>query len=301
MNTLNCFTNFKCINKNCKNSCCERWKIFIDKKTLKKYKKYKGDFSATLKENVDFKNAQLKMQDGRCAFLNQDNLCDLIINLGEEYLCDICRLHPRYVSFLSKYVEGGIGLSCEEGARLLLNFTDKIAPIIPVDKSRLKPFEKKIVEFRQDVLEILYDSRLTFSNRINAILDYLNVPSEKFFSLKLSRLIEKLEKLDDNWLGFKRLSFNPISPSENFTQPLINLTAYFIYRHLINAVDLLDLRSRTLFAIFSVFAIYNICITQKEQLNLNLLTDIARSYSAEIEYSLDNLFAVLDFLEPLCL
>ncbi len=36
-------------------------------------------------------------EDGRCAFLNENNLCDIYIQLGEEALCDICTEHPRFI------------------------------------------------------------------------------------------------------------------------------------------------------------------------------------------------------------
>ena len=40
--------------------------------------------------------------------------------MGEGYLCDICREHPRFYNFTS-VAEVGIGMSCPEAARVILS------------------------------------------------------------------------------------------------------------------------------------------------------------------------------------
>ena len=35
---LNYYKNFKCIDKNCKHTCCAGWQVSIDKESLEKYK-----------------------------------------------------------------------------------------------------------------------------------------------------------------------------------------------------------------------------------------------------------------------
>ena len=58
--------------------------------------------------------------DDRCPFLRDDNLCEMILKHGEDYLCDICREHPRFYNDMGDRVEAGIGLVCEEACRLAL-------------------------------------------------------------------------------------------------------------------------------------------------------------------------------------
>ena len=36
-------------------------------------------------------------------------------------LCDICSIHPRYFEWFANIKEGGIGLCCEEAARIILS------------------------------------------------------------------------------------------------------------------------------------------------------------------------------------
>ena len=59
-------------------------------------------------------------EDERCPFLQQDGLCELICAFGEDALCDICALHPRFYEVVGSYELAGLGLSCEAVCDLLL-------------------------------------------------------------------------------------------------------------------------------------------------------------------------------------
>ena len=56
----------------------------------------------------------------RCPFLRRDGLCRLICELGEDSLCDICALHPRFYGEQGDLEFCGLGLSCEKSVELLL-------------------------------------------------------------------------------------------------------------------------------------------------------------------------------------
>ena len=299
-NMLNCFNNFSCIKGDCKKSCCTLWKVNIDKKTLRKYKRVKGDFKEKINSGVDFKCASFNMKEGRCAFFNNDSLCDLIINLGEKSLCEVCAIHPRFINKLKSYTETGVGIACEEGARLLLSFKDKITPALSPNIKKLKGFEKEIILFRQTVLQIIYGNA-TLSEKVKKILSLLEVDENAFISLPYLDKLSKMEVLDSDWK--ERLKFfNKITLEIENENELLNLLVYFIYRHLITAVDKLDLKAKTLFSIFSTLTIHNIYINSKKvQKDISLLSNIARDYSAEIEYSEDNLFSLFDLFEEFIL
>ena len=68
---------------------------------------------------------------------------------------------------------------------------------------------------------------------------------------------------------------------------------YFIYRHLLTSLDGLDKITKTFFALLSVFVIN--AISQKNQDFAN----VCRMYSAEIEYSSENLNQVFDALDSI--
>lgn len=118
---------FRCIASACSDSCCIGWEIDIDEDTVKKYRQIEGDFGKRLQENIQIFQEQGKEcacfamdETKRCPFLNQENLCDIILNLGEEYLGQICTDHPRYYDWFLDGQECGVGLCCEEAARLIL-------------------------------------------------------------------------------------------------------------------------------------------------------------------------------------
>ncbi len=295
-NLLNCFNGFTCKMGECNKSCCALWQISVDKKTLKKYKKVKGEFSQRIKDGVDFNSSSLCLKDRRCAFLNKDNLCDVIINLGKEYLSEICTVHPKFISSLKGYTEVGVGIACEEGARLLLEFDGIIAPALSPNVKKLKGVEKEIIIFRQTLLQIIYGNA-SIKEKIEKLLSLLNLDVNAFISLPYYDLMRDMEVLDSDWM--ERIKFfNGISLDIEEEKETLNLLVYFIYRHLITAVDKLDLKSKTLFSIFSTLAIHNIYINSKKvQKDIPLLTEIARDYSAEIEYSEENLFSLLDLFE----
>ena len=52
--------------------------------------------------------------------LADSGLCDLQSNLGEEYLCDTCRLYPRHTEEFLDLREYSLSLSCPEVVRILL-------------------------------------------------------------------------------------------------------------------------------------------------------------------------------------
>ena len=116
------FDRFKCIAGACKDSCCIGWEIDVDAECLEEYSNATGELGERLKRCIDWEERHFILQgkEERCPFLNCENLCDLIIGLGEESLCEICREHPRYYEWYENLTEAGVGLCCEEAARLVL-------------------------------------------------------------------------------------------------------------------------------------------------------------------------------------
>ena len=99
------YDEFKCIGSECIDTCCIGWQIQIDKKSYLKYRKTKGEFSEKLNDSVvrNRKNetelfyAEMKLKEAKCPLLNEKKLCEIYINLGEEYLCNTCKIYPRLI------------------------------------------------------------------------------------------------------------------------------------------------------------------------------------------------------------
>ena len=119
----NYYKDFQCIGGSCKHNCCIGWEIDIDPDTLAFYDTVPGEFGTRLKACISHDGAphfRLDTKD-RCPFLNQRNLCDIILTLGEEHICGICTDHPRFRNELPGRIETWLGLCCEEAARLILS------------------------------------------------------------------------------------------------------------------------------------------------------------------------------------
>ena len=65
-------------------------------------------------------------EGGRCPFLNDDNLCDLYIELGEDKLCETCAEFPRFINDYGNIREIGIAPSCKTAGELMFSYKDEL-------------------------------------------------------------------------------------------------------------------------------------------------------------------------------
>ena len=117
------YDRFRCRAAACRHSCCKGWEIDIDENTLDLYRSLSGSWKEKMDAAIvcEESGAHFRLtEEERCPFLQQDGLCELIRVFGEEALCDICALHPRFFELAGPYVLAGLGLSCEAVCELLL-------------------------------------------------------------------------------------------------------------------------------------------------------------------------------------
>lgn len=120
------YKEFSCIAGACPDTCCAGWQIMIDEKSLQKYRRFKGSFRNRLHNDIDWKEHSFCQYDKRCAFLNEDNLCDIYSEAGKDMLCDTCRKYPRHIEEFEGLREYSLSLSCPEAARIFLSHKEKI-------------------------------------------------------------------------------------------------------------------------------------------------------------------------------
>lgn len=111
---------FKCIASDCPATCCAGWQIVIDNKTLKKYMDCRGPFGSRLANSIRWDEKTFKQYGGRCAFLNERELCDIYLEAGPDMLCRTCKKYPRHIEEFENEREISLSLSCPVVARLLL-------------------------------------------------------------------------------------------------------------------------------------------------------------------------------------
>lgn len=288
MNTVypNFYHLFKCIAEKCKHNCCIGWEIDVDENTYQKYKNEKSKFKNTLLENIG-KNENgyfFKLTENeRCPFLEDDGLCKIIKNLGENSLCQICTDHPRYRNFFESTTETGLGLCCEEVARIILNFKEKqnfIGEYILTDE------EKFFIKKRKAVLDIIQDREIPVCKRVEKIKNIFSINTGKdFYSV-----FGTLEMLDKNWQNeIEKLKQNDCDFSDEFDLPFEQILSYFIFRHTYE-----NFEEGILFSIVSFEAIGKIFFGSENK-TLENLAEICRMYSSEIEYSDENIEKIADY------
>jgi len=129
---------FICKGSSCLENCCIGWEIDVDRITLAKYLSIEGKIGEELRKNIvkDGKVSHFCLKSGRCPFLDGRNLCRLIIEGGEEMLCDICREHPRFYVGLAGGYFVGVGLCCEAAAELILTEKEPLGYNLKNEKIR---------------------------------------------------------------------------------------------------------------------------------------------------------------------
>jgi lysine-N-methylase len=121
---------FSCIGSECEDTCCTGWNVDVDKSSYKKYKNVKDTMLETAieknikrnrKNSSDANYASIKMNnEGACTFLNENRLCSIQLQLGENYLSNTCAVYPRSINQVNHVVEKAATTSCPEIARLAL-------------------------------------------------------------------------------------------------------------------------------------------------------------------------------------
>lgn len=169
---------FQCIGAACTDTCCAGWEIVIDDTTYETYKQVKGPFGERLRQQIGEEQgeAYFKLQKGRrCSFLNQDNLCDIFIEIGEDKLCDICREHPRYYEWFGNYTEMGIGLCCEAAEQLIFSSEDK-ATFELLENGEEEDEEDELItlllQARETAFAIVQNRDYPIADRLLLLLDY---------------------------------------------------------------------------------------------------------------------------------
>ncbi len=290
------YNDFKCIADRCQHNCCIGWEIDIDDDTFEYYKGVNSDFGKRLRDNIinqDDCNCFKLTENERCPFLNENNLCDIILNLSEDALCQICTDHPRFRNFYSDRIEVGLGLCCEEAAKLILTKQGK-TKIVKIDNDKLaeelNDFEKSFFNKRKEYFEYFQNRELQIKERMSFYKHYC---SKEFLQKYLS-----LEILDNNWkVIMTELSecyddIKDIEIPNEFDISFEQLLVYFTYRHFSLLLDGIDEASILKFIKSSVNIIYALCqlhISKNRKLALEDIIEYSRMYSSEIEYSQENL------------
>lgn len=166
------YNKFHCVAGACLDTCCAGWAIMIDDRSRRRYRTQKGEFGERLRRSIDWNNRSFKQCGRRCAFLNQDNLCDMYVEAGPEMLCKTCRDYPRHTEEYEGAREISLSLSCEEAARLILGTQEKVRFLTKED-NREESYEDfdfllytKLMDSRDVIFSFLQNRSMACSLRM---------------------------------------------------------------------------------------------------------------------------------------
>lgn len=314
---------FRCSAGKCSDSCCIGWEIDVDDKTADYYMSVGGQFGERLRNGISHNDVySFALRNERCPFLNSDNLCDIILNLGEDKLCHICAEHPRYYEWFGVVKEGGVGLCCEEAARLVLEkgMTEGyIEREIPDEDC--EDYDNELYNFlfeaREKIFALFRDKSialaectarvLSYADEIQELIDnydYESVPDieEAVISEKaepdvkaMLEIFSGLEPIDEKWKPFvAQISENAHKYfyNEKYEPYLRNVGIYFIWRYFMKGVFDEEILSKVRLAAISM-AMLSV-IFQRTDADSEQCIILAKNYSKETEYSEENLEAIYD-------
>ncbi|MBR6676607.1 MAG: flagellin lysine-N-methylase [Clostridia bacterium] len=284
---------FKCIADRCTHSCCIGWEIDVDPMALEKYDSLCHGYGDVIRESIergDCPHFRLT-DDDRCPHLDSRGLCRIITELGEDFLCDICREHPRFYNFTKEGAEVGLGLSCEEAARIILSsdgygeFTE-VGELTDADGA---PFFDGC-EIRDEVYSVLRDESISYDGRLSRIYGIMGVSPFEKGREEWVALLSSLEYLEnrhkDLFCAFELVKNTP----RELEKPLERALAYFVYRHVTAAQDEDEARAELG---LSLFLERLLCSLAKNSPEADI-AELARIVSEELEYSEDNTEALKD-------
>ena len=168
---------FSCIAGECEDTCCAGWQIVADEAALKKYKKVTGSFRKRLRRSINWKEGTFKQaKNKRCAFLNDENLCDMYTALGEKSLCRTCKMYPRHVEEFEDVREMTLSVSCPEVARILLGKKEPVR-FLTYESNKEEEYDdfdpflySKLVDARKVMIDILQDRDKKLDLRVGLVL-----------------------------------------------------------------------------------------------------------------------------------
>jgi lysine-N-methylase len=293
------YFNFKCIADKCRHSCCVGWEIDVDERTLARYRALpaeKGnDILQSIAETEDGVHFRLCTGE-RCPHLDEKGLCRIITALGEGYLCDICREHPRFYHEIGGVWECGLGLACEEAARLILS-AENYADFAEIADGEEEFTPETVGDFNAFAYRAALYADLR-KNEIPLAERLAKIEAEYGLGVTLTRdahrsLFEGLEYLNEAHRALLAEAYcADFAPTGARSDACERFFAYLVFRHASAAADLGE---------FATAVSLATCLTRvfDALASANGLPPVeyARILSEELEYSEENTAAIRAALE----
>lgn len=294
---------FSCIASACRHTCCAGWEISVDPETAERYLALPGKTGEKMRRSLIAEDDSFRFRTGpdkRCPFLAPSGLCELITEFGEGVLCEICREHPRWYNDQSDRTEAGLGLCCEEAARILLTSPEPMRMVLWEDDGggeQPEPGEAAMLGLRDRMIALAQDRSVSLRERTEQILRECGYgPLIGGPVLWRDRLLS-LERLNEAWTEeLMRLSPCSRIPA-GWDLPGEQLLCSFLYRHVLPGSEDGRIRERIAFSVLGTRLVLLLLGARGAEAGQEDLIDLSRMFSGEIEYSDENEDLILEYLD----
>ncbi len=301
------YADFHCIADKCRHSCCIGWNVYVDERAENLWHTLTTSLLAKicscLRRDEDGVYVEMR-EDGRCPMLDERGLCRLISEQGDGALPLICRRHPRFINYVGDACIVGLGICCEEACRIVL-LDDKPFSLVEYEKM---PFEwGDIPDMRENepygtqiALQAIaaIDSAATLTEAEKLMYSGFGVQPIGGTAMGWAARLRDLEMLDPTWANILSGSPEGIAHFSFQKRELVlkNLLSYFVLRYATEAEDSAQLQLSLRLALL-LTRIVDALFDKNRTASVADALDICRAFSAEIEYSDENLEALRFDLE----
>jgi len=310
------YREFVCIAGDCQQTCCAGWEVVVDDVTAKRYLETPGPFGDRLRRELqrDEDDYVFPAQNGRCPFLNEHNLCDIYLTLGEDALCRTCDKYPRFDIDFGGHRECGLSVSCLTAAEKILA-GDRLPEFYEEDDGRgITPNQTdpmryravltaraqmfRLLEDRQHSLQEVLTALLQHSSRFQKLLRRKNYAAAGAVWQETCQPVKhplpffwmdalcRLEQLRPGWHNRVREVSGQLPGLQQWDAMLRRLCAYYLWRYVSEAVFDADLLTPVKFAVFAT-----VCTAAliPAQAGWTQAVETAAAFSREVEHSAENL------------
>lgn len=317
------YGNFRCLMGECPSSCCEMWQIVIDEKSLDYYNNLDTEYGKHIQSEIECCDGEycFKVHNGRCAFLNENKLCDIHCNIGQEHMANTCRKFPDFTVENKDSLITGQSMSCPYVARQIVTHNGTVdfistgkcsntyentllgimtgligiayetsSPILEKTRILLKEACKKQVELFEkfDVEEFYIPED---NNTISDYCDTLN--SLTFLTEEWKETVDSFSNFEYNHEDEKDFLKYLGTRQQEYEQILV----YFIYRYFLTGAGDGNIFLPVKFSVICLRIIYLIGLMEykgKGSFSVEEQIRLCYTFSKEIEHSEENMDIFLE-------
>ena len=197
------YKEFVCTGSACKDNCCAAgWQIAIDEESLDMYKNMEGDIGVRIRNSIDWKTGLFEQYEHKCALLNEQGLCDVYCDAGEDKMCVLCQRYPRHYEEYENLREISLSISCPEAARIVLTRQEKTGFYTEEDETEeeYEDFDylmfTKLVEIREFLFKTIQDRSMPLKYRMAIVLKTVHDIQNQINKDEIFEIDELLDKFN---------------------------------------------------------------------------------------------------------